>query len=168
MTGSMFAWALRAAFVAAMPAAGVLAGNGPGLGDPLPGPIVATAVRDRIPSFREPGTTYVLVFLDTSSPVGRRAIPVMDRVARAHGRKAIVTSIHEDPAPTVREFADDPEWSPKLTFTVAADPSRTTNATGSCGHEFGPNTACSALRVGSAATVKVSFGDHSGSSANSR
>ena len=111
------------------------AGNGPGLGDPLPGPIVATAVRDRIPSFREPGTTYVLVFMDTSSASGRRAIPVMDRVARAHGRRAVVTSIHEDPAPTVREFADDPEWSPKLTFTVAADPTR--NALQAV---FGPNS----------------------------
>jgi hypothetical protein len=73
--------------------------------------------------------------MDTSSAAGRRAIPVMDRVARAHGRKVAVASFHEDPVATVREFADDPEWSPKLGFTVAADPMRNALQT-----VFGPNS----------------------------
>ena len=40
-----------------LPAAAVLRDSGPGIGDQLPGPILATAVRGHLPSFREQGVT---------------------------------------------------------------------------------------------------------------
>ena len=50
---------------------GVLRGTGPAIGDAMPAPLLATAVRERMPSFREVGVTYVVVFFNSSDAVSR-------------------------------------------------------------------------------------------------
>ena len=49
----------------------VLLGTGPAIGDAMPAPLLATAVRERMPSFREVGVTYVVVFFNSSDAVSR-------------------------------------------------------------------------------------------------
>lgn len=109
-----------------MPAATAasLAGGGPGLGDPLPSPILATAVRDHLPSFREQGVCYVLVFFNSADSASRQALPVLDGIAQRFGKKVSVVAISDEPVSIVREFASSPDWAPKLGFVVAADPRR--------------------------------------------
>jgi len=107
-----------------LPAAPVLRDSGPGIGDQLPGPILATAVRGHLPSFREQGVTYVLVFMNTSDAPSRQALPVMDGLAQRFGKKVGVVAISDEPVSIVREFASSPDWASKLGFVVAADPLR--------------------------------------------
>jgi thiol-disulfide isomerase/thioredoxin len=98
--------------------------SGPGIGDQLPGPILATAVRGHLPSFREVGVTYVLVFMNSSDAPSRQALPVMDALAQRFGKKVGVVAISDEPVSIVREFASSPDWAPKLGFVMAADPLR--------------------------------------------
>ena len=114
----------RSASVSLPSAAAVLLDAGPGIGDQLPGPILATAVRGHLPSFREVGVTYVLVFMNSSDAPSRQALPVMDGLAQRFGKKVGVVAISDEPVSIVREFASSPDWAPKLGFVVAADPLR--------------------------------------------
>jgi hypothetical protein len=81
-------------------------------------------VRGHLPSFREVGVTYVLVFLNSSDVPSRQALPVMDALAQRFGKKIGVVAISDEPVSIVREFASSPDWAPKLGFVVAADPLR--------------------------------------------
>jgi hypothetical protein len=110
-------------------------GNGPAMGDVFPAGLSVTAVRDRMPSLRDPDVTYVVTFMDTSSVPARRALPGMSAVAARFGKRVAVVTVHEDPVSAVRAFADDPEWAPKLGFAVTADPNRHALQT-----VFGPNS----------------------------
>jgi hypothetical protein len=77
-----------------------------------------------MPSFRELGVTYVLVFMNSSDAPSRQALPVMDGLAQRFGKKVGVVAISDEPVSIVREFASSPDWAPKLGFVVAADPLR--------------------------------------------
>jgi len=119
------------ALPAALPARGALPtataallDSGPGIGDQLPSPILATAVRGHLPSFREVGVTYVLVFMNSSDAPSRQALPVMDALAQRFGKKVGVVAISDEPVSVLREFASSPDWAPKLGFVMAADPLR--------------------------------------------
>jgi thiol-disulfide isomerase/thioredoxin len=114
----------HAASVSLPSAAAALLDSGPGIGDQLPAPILATAVRGHMPSFRELGVTYVLVFMNSSDAPSRQALPVMDGLAQRFGKKVGVVAISDEPVSIVREFASSPDWAPKLGFVVAADPLR--------------------------------------------
>jgi len=114
----------HAASVSLPAAAAALLDSGPGIGDQLPAPILATAVRGHMPSFRELGVTYVLVFMNSSDAPSRQALPVMDGLAQRFGKKVGVVAISDEPVSIVREFASSPDWAPKLGFVVAADPLR--------------------------------------------
>jgi hypothetical protein len=116
--------AAHAASVSLTAAAAALLDSGPGIGDQLPAPILATAVRGHMPSFRELGVTYVLVFMNSSDAPSRQALPVMDGLAQRFGKKIGVVAISDEPVSIVREFASSPDWAPKLGFVVAADPLR--------------------------------------------
>lgn len=120
--------ALHRVLIAAllMPAAGAGAdgGSGPGIGDRMPGPIAVTAVRERVPSLREPGTTYVVVFFRSSDAASRQALPVLATIAQRFGKKVPVVAISDEPVTILRGFVESPEWSPRLAFAIAADPVR--------------------------------------------
>ena len=102
----------------------VLRGTGPAIGDTMPAPLLATAVRERMPSFREVGVTYVVVFFNSSDAVSRQSLPVLDTLAQRFGKKLVIVAISDEPVSVVRDFAGTPEWAPKLGFVVAADPTR--------------------------------------------
>jgi len=102
----------------------VLRGTGPAIGDTMPAPLLATAVRERMPSFREVGVTYVVVFFNSSDAVSRQSLPVLDTLAQRFGKKLVIVAISDEPVSVVRDFASTPEWAPKLGFVVAADPTR--------------------------------------------
>ena len=110
--------------VALPTAAAALRDSGPGIGDRLPGPILATAVRGHLPTFREVGVTYVLVFMNSSDAPSRQALPVMDALAQRFGKKVGVVAISDEPVSVLRDFASSPDWAPKLSFVMAADPLR--------------------------------------------
>lgn len=97
---------------------------GPGLGEPFPSPILATAVRGRIPAVKEPGATVVLAFVRTSEPASRQSIAALDSVARRHAGAASVAAISDEPVSVVRDFCSDPGWSERVSFGFAADPTR--------------------------------------------
>ena len=111
------------AAVPAAPAAAVPS-VGPGLGEQFPSPILATAVRGRVPSVKEPGATVVLAFVRTSESASRQAIPALDAVARRHSGAASVAAISDEPVSVVRDFCNDPGWSERVSFGFAADPTR--------------------------------------------
>ena len=101
--------AAHAASVSLPSAAAALLDSGPGIGDQLPAPILATAVRGHMPSFRELGVTYVLVFMNSSDAPSRQALPVMDGLAQRFGKKVGVVAISDEPVSIVREFASSPD-----------------------------------------------------------
>jgi len=117
------------------PAHAAMLGNGPAMGEAFPAGLSVTAVRDRMPSLRDPDVTYVVTFMDTSSATARRSLPGMSALASRFGKRVAVVTVHEDPVSAVRAFADDPEWAPKLGFAVTADPNRHALQT-----VFGPNS----------------------------
>ena len=90
----------------------VLRGTGPAIGDTMPAPLLATAVRERMPSFREVGVTYVVVFFNSSDAVSRQSLPVLDTLAQRFGKKLVIVAISDEPVSVVREFAATPEWAP--------------------------------------------------------
>lgn len=102
----------------------MLRGSGPAIGDTMPAPLLATAVRERMPSFREVGVTYVIVFFNSSDAVSRQSLPLLDTLAQRFGKKLVIVAISDEPVSVVREFASTPQWAPKLGFVVAADPTR--------------------------------------------
>ena len=69
------------------------AAEGPGIGDRMPGPITVTAVRGRVPSLREPGVTYALVFFRSSDASSRQALPALSALAQRFGKQAPVMAI---------------------------------------------------------------------------
>ena len=111
-------------FASAPACAAAVAGGGPGIGDPMPFPILATAVRDHMPSFRELGVTYVVAFFSSSDLTCRQALPLFDGIAQRFGKKVCVVAISDEPVSILRDFVGSPEWAPKLGFVVAADPRR--------------------------------------------
>lgn len=105
-------------------------------GSKIPTPITATAVRGRMPSFREPNVTYLLVFVNFREAPSRQIIPELHRIQAEHGAKVAVVAITDEPPQNAKSFAEDPNWSGMLGFTVAADPGRSAFRT-----FFGPQSA---------------------------
>lgn len=95
-----------------------------GLGDKVPTPIMATAVKGRMPAFNERGITSVLVFFSTQDAVSRQALSRLDAIAQRFGKQAAVVAITDEPVSTLREFTEKPDWSGRLNFVLAADPNR--------------------------------------------
>lgn len=98
--------------------------SGPGIGERMPGPIAVTAVRGRVPSLREPGIAYAVVFFRSSDAASRQALPVLSALSQRFGRQAPVLAISDEPVSILRGFVESPDWSTRLDFTVAADPVR--------------------------------------------
>lgn len=105
-------------------------------GGKIPTPITATAIRGRMPSFREPNVTYLLVFVNFREPPSRQIIPELGRIQTEHGAKVAVVAITDEPPANTKAFVEDPTWSGLLGFTVAADPGRSAFRT-----FFGPQSA---------------------------
>jgi hypothetical protein len=112
-----------ASLLAFLAASAALAG-GPGLGDRLPLPIMATAVVGRMPSFREPGAVSVLAFVRTADAKGRGSLRALDGAARAQRGKATVVAVCDEPVSLVRDFAATEGWDGGAAFVLAADPVR--------------------------------------------
>ena len=112
------------AAVAAVAAASFALAAPPGLGEQFPGPLLATAVRGRIPSTREPGATSVVAFVRTSEPASRQALPQLASAADRFGSAISVVAISDEPVSVLRDFTVSPQWSDRLSFAVAADPTR--------------------------------------------
>ena len=113
-----------AAGPAAPPAADAPAGRTLGIGDKVPLPLQATAVKGRLPGFAEHGVTYVLAFVHTSEASSRQAIPRLDALAQRFGKQLSVVAVSDEAVLTLREFCERPEWAPKIGFVLAADPNR--------------------------------------------
>lgn len=96
----------------------------PGLGERFPGPLLGTAVRGRIPSVREPGAISVVAFVRTSEPASRQALPQLAAAADRFGKDVSVVAISDEPVSVLRDFTVSPEWTDRLSFGVAADPTR--------------------------------------------
>ena len=96
----------------------------PGLGDTFPGPLLATAVRGRMTNVREPGTVAVVAFIRTSEALSRQALPSLAGVADRFGSKVAVVAVSDEPVSILRDFTVSPEWTDRISFTVAADPTR--------------------------------------------
>lgn len=105
-------------------------------GGKVPTPVTATAIRGRMPSFREPNVTYLLVFVNFREPASRQVLPELSRIQSEHGSKVAVVAITDEPPANTKTFVEDPAWSGMLTFTVAADPGRAAFRT-----FFGPQSA---------------------------
>ena len=112
------------AIASIVPAAVAAPTGGPGLGEAFPAPILATAVRGRIPSVKEPAATTILAFIRTSEAASRQAIPSLEAVSRRHAGAVSVVAISDEPVSVVRDFANDPGWSDRIPFAIAADPTR--------------------------------------------
>lgn len=93
-------------------------------GSKVPTPVQATAVRGRMPGFLEPDMVYVLAFVNFNEAPSRQLIPELDRVQTEHGKKAVVVAITDEGPDAARRFIENPEWAPRIGFTVAADPLR--------------------------------------------
>lgn len=109
---------------AAPPAPDAPAGRTLGIGDKVPLPLQATAVKGRLPGFAEHGVTYVLAFVHTSEASSRQAIPRLDALAQRFGKQLSVVAVSDEAVLTLREFCERPEWAPKVGFVLAADPNR--------------------------------------------
>jgi hypothetical protein len=96
----------------------------PGLGEPFPGPLLATAVRGRMPNVREPGSVAVVAFVRTSEALSRQALPALAAAADRFGAKVAVVAVSDEPVSILRDFTVSPEWTDRISFTVAADPTR--------------------------------------------
>lgn len=96
----------------------------PGLGDAFPGPLLATAVRGRMPAIRDPGTTAVVAFVRTSESASRQALPALAAAADRFGSAVSVVAISDEPASILRDFTVSPDWTDRLSFALAADPTR--------------------------------------------
>ena len=96
----------------------------PGLGEPFPGPLLATAVRGRMTNVREPGSVAVVAFIRTSEALSRQALPSLAGVADRFGSKVAVVAVSDEPVSILRDFTVSPEWTDRISFTVAADPTR--------------------------------------------
>lgn len=110
--------------LAAAAAASPALSNPPGLGEQLPGPLLGTAVRGRIPTIREPGAVSVVAFVRTSEPASRQALPQLAAAADRFGKAVSVVAISDEPVSVLRDFTVSPEWTDRLSFAVAADPTR--------------------------------------------
>ncbi|MBM4100544.1 MAG: peroxiredoxin family protein [Planctomycetes bacterium] len=118
--GSALATLVSAAGSASVAAAAA----GPELGQVFPGPLLGTAVRGRIPTVKDAGTTSVVAFVRTSESASRQAMAALGDLARTRSGTVAVVAFSDEPVSVVRDFANDPSWDERIGFALAADPTR--------------------------------------------
>jgi hypothetical protein len=96
----------------------------PDLGEQFPAYLQASCVRGSMPVFRDPARPALVAFVRLGDPSIHRVMPALDATARRFGSGVGVVAIAEESEQEVRQFADLPDWTDRLSFTVAADPAR--------------------------------------------